>query len=472
MLKTAYFKQHKIPLLLALVSLLFYASFAYDLVRTDYIKLVSLYAGLFFLFYKLIQLLKHDIKLLTWLAFGFRAVFILAIPNLSQDFYRFIWDGQLLLLGINPYLSTPDLQMSLGVLSDFPNQNALHEGMGRLSASHFTNYPPLNQLYFAIANLFPGTTILSSVIGIRLIVIAADFGTLYFGKKLLEHLKLPAYTIFWYLLNPFIIIELTGNLHFEGVMIFFLVWSLYLLQVRKWQWAAVALTCSISVKLIPLIFLPLFYGWFKEKKTLYSDRGGNGEPQNNGKWNSALAGMRKLIGFYAIVGITTVILFLPFYSSEFVTNYAGTVGLWFQNFEFNASLYYLFREIGYWISGYNQIAIIGKLMAIIVFIFVIALALLKKNNTSQKLILSMLLALSAYYFLSTIVHPWYVATLLFLSVFTNFKFPLVWSFMIVFSYLAYANTNNTENLWIIAFEYVVVFTVFLRDLKKAKPVDN
>jgi hypothetical protein len=132
----------------------------------------------------------------------------------------------------------------------------------------------------------------------------------------------------------------------------------------------------------------------------------------------------------------------------------------------------VFREIGYWISGYNQIAVIGKLMAVSVFIIVMAMSLFRKNNTPQKLILSMLIVLSTYYFLSTTVHPWYVATLLFLSVFTNFKFPLVWSFMIIFSYLAYANADNTENLWIIAFEYIVVFTVFLLDLKKAKPVDN
>lgn len=472
MLKTAYFKQHKIPLLLTLVSLLFYVSFAYDLVRTDYIKLVTLYAGLFFLFYKLIQLLKQDIKSLTWLAFAFRAVFILAIPNLSQDFYRFIWDGQLLLLGKNPYLSTPDLQMSFGGLSDFPNQSVLYEGMGNLSAGHFTNYPPLNQFCFAIVNLFPGTTILSSVIGIRVLIIAADFGTLYFGKKLLEHLKLPAYTIFWYLLNPFIIIELTGNLHFEGVMIFFLVWSLYLLHVGKWQWAAVVLACSISVKLIPLMFLPLFYGWFNQQKTPNITSSDDENVETTDKRIPILLGMKKLIGFYFIVGITTIILFLPFYSSEFVSNYTETVGLWFRNFEFNASLYYLFREIGYWISGYNQIAVIGKLMALVVFVFVIALALLRKNNTLEKLILTMLLALTAYYFLSTTVHPWYVATLLYLSIFTNYKFPLVWSFMIVFSYLAYANVDNTENLWIIAFEYIVVFTVFLLDLKKAKPVDN
>lgn len=442
--KSAYLILNRIPLLLAFASLLFYLSFAYDLVRTDYIKLISLYAGLFFLFYKLIQVLKNDIKLLTWLAFGFRAVFILAIPNLSQDFYRFIWDGRMILEGFNPYLYRPE---SFIVNNEFPVAQAqeLYNGMGILNGSHFTNYPPLNQLCFAIAGLFAGNSILGSAIVLRILIIAADFGTLYFGKKLLKRLNIPIHNIFWYILNPFIIIELTGNLHFEGVMIFFLVLSLYLLHKKKWEWAAVVLACSISVKLIPLIFLPLIWKYLKLKKGFL---------------------------FCVITGILTLVLFLPFYSNQFIINYAETVGLWFQNFEFNASFYYLFREIGFLISGYNQIALIGKLMALAVFIYVMLLALFRKNDSTQKLIISMLLALSVYYFLSTTIHPWYLATLVFLSVFTNYKFPKVWSFMIIFSYLAYANTDNSENLWLIAFEYVVVFAVFLFDLKKAKAIEN
>ena len=444
-LNTAYLKRNKIPLLLVLASILFYFSFAYDLMRTDYIKLISLYGALFFLFYKLIQINKSNITFLTLFAFVFRATFILAIPNLSQDFYRFIWDGQILLTGINPYLSTPDLQMSVGMLSGFPNQLELHEGMGSLSASHFTNYPPLNQFCFAIANLFPGQSILSSVIGLRLIIIAADFGTLHYGKKLLEKLKIPSYNIFWYILNPFIIIELTGNLHFEGVMIFFLIWSLYLLHTNKWKLAAVIFACSVSVKLIPLIFLPLLYqklGW------------------------------KKSIGFYAIVGIVTILLFAPFYSSQFISNYAETVGLWFQNFEFNASLYYLAREIGYWISGYNEIAVIGKIIPLVVILFVISMAFFRQNKSTIQLITTMLFVLSFYYFTATTVHPWYVATLLILSIFTNYKFPLVWSFVILLSYLAYTNTDNTENLWIIALEYIIVFAVFLYELSKKKTIEN
>ncbi len=447
MLNTSLFKLNKIPIVLALTSVLFYFAFAYDLVRTDYIKLISLYSALFFLFYKLIQLNKNNFKFLAYIAFIFRAIFIFAIPNLSQDFYRFIWDGRMILEGFNPYLFTPE---SFLIQSEVPvvEAEALYAGMGSLNGSHFTNYPPLNQLCFVIAGVFAGKSILGSAIALRLIIITADFGTLYFGKKLLEKLKIPAYNIFWYILNPFILIELTGNLHFEGVMIFFLIWSLYLLHINKWKQAAIVLACSVSIKLIPLIFLPLLFQKLNWKKSIL---------------------------FYGIVGLTTALLFFPFYTPEFVNNYAQTVALWFQNFEFNASIYYLVREASYWFRGYNEIAIIGKIIPAVVLLFVLFMALFKKNKTTPQLITNMLLVLSFYYFTTTTVHPWYIATLLILSIFTNYKYPLVWSFAIILSYLAYLQidkADKSENLWIIAIEYIIVFSVFLYEIFKKKTVEN
>lgn len=481
-----FFQINKIPILLAFTCVLFYISFAYDLVRTDYVKLIMLYVGLFFLFYKLVQISKHNIKLLTWIAFGFRSVFILSIPNLSQDFYRFIWDGRMILEGFNPYLFTVESFISNGEFPIFQAQE-LYEGMGELSASHYTNYPPINQLYFMIAGLFAGKSILGSVIVIRLLIIAADFGTLYFGKKLLDHLNIPAHNIFWYILNPFIIIELTGNLHFEGVMIFFLVWSLYLLYSGKWKWAAVVLALSISVKLIPLLFLPLFFQWFtstklsdQKKRNVIANPDNYRETQFVAKneITKSLAprndvlGMLKLLGFYAIVGLVTLLIFAPFYSTQFVTNYAETVGLWFQNFEFNASLYYIAREIGFLFRGYNEIAVIGKIIPIIVILFILIMTFYRRTKTTFKLITAMLFVLSFYFFTTTTVHPWYIATLLILSVFTNYKFPLVWSFVIILSYLAYANSNNTENLWIISLEYLVVYAVFVWEVFFKKNVST
>ncbi|WP_372756085.1 mannosyltransferase [Mariniflexile sp.] len=451
--KTAFLKRNKTPLFWVFSCILLYISFAYDLHRTDYIKLLTLFTALFFLFYKLVNLLKTRLVFLTWLAFIFRTVFILAIPNLSQDFYRFIWDGRMILEGFNPYLHTVESFISTGKFPVAESQ-MLYDGMGKLNAGHFTNYPPINQLCFAIAALFAGKSILGSVVVMRLIIIAADFGTLVFGKKLLLKLNIPSYHIFWYLLNPFIIIELTGNLHFEGVMIFFLIWSLYLLHSGKWQFSAVIFALSIATKLVPLMFLPLVFYWFVKYKNSSAT-----EVFETKSFKTI--GFLKLIGFYSLVGISTLVLFAPFFSTQFINNYTKTVGLWFQNFEFNASIYYIAREIGYSFRGYNEIATIGKTIPVIVILFVLGVTFLRKNKTTTQLITSMLFVLSFYYFTATTVHPWYISTLLILSVFTNYKFPLVWSFTIILSYLAYLNTNNSENLWIIALEYLIIYSVFI-----------
>lgn len=446
-----FWKLYKVPLLLTLVSFLFYWFFAYELQRTDYVLLISLYSGLFAVFMLLMKFTGSNFKYLSIIAFLFRAIFILAIPNLSQDFYRFIWDGRMILEGINPYLFTPESFINLNTIPISQGQ-ILYEGMGELNGSHYTNYPPINQLCFLIAAVFSGKSILGSAVVFRVIIIAADFGILYFGKRLLERLNIPVKNILWYILNPFIIIELTGNLHFEGVMLFFLVWSLYLLHKQKWQWAAVVFACSISVKLIPFLFLPLFFFYFKKE-------------------GRKLINRKTLIGFYTIVGLTTILFFAPFFSSEFVTNYAQTVALWFQQFEFNASFYYLLREIGFGITGYNEIKVIGKILPVIVFIYVIWLSFKNSYVNTQLLIKHMLFAFTIYLLLSTTVHPWYITTLLLLSVFTNYRYPLVWSYIIILSYLAYLNLNTadkSENLWIVLIEYIIVYGVLIWEINKSK----
>ncbi len=303
--------------------------------------------------------------------------------------------------------------------------------MGQLSANNYTNYPPINQLCFAIANLFSSRNILGSIIFMRLQLILADIGILYFGKKLLEKLNLPVSTLFLYMLNPFIIIELTGNLHYENVMLFFLIWSIYLLHTNKWKWAAVVFALSISVKLIPLLFLPLFFQQFKFK---------------------------KLIVFYFIVLATTALLFVPFFNQSFIHNYAQTIGLWFQKFEFNASIYYIVRAIGFQLSGYNQITIIGKIIPIFILLIVLSITFFRKNDSTKEILIAMLLSLTCYFFLSTTVHPWYIATLVLLSVFTPYRYTLVWSWAVILSYSAYRTTIFNENSWLITLEYLLIYS--------------
>ncbi len=433
-----YWNLHKVPVLLALLSLGFYSVFAYHLERTDFIKLLSIFVALFFLCFKLVQFEKWNFKFILATGIIFRLVFLIAEPNLSQDFFRFIWDGELVRHFINPYLQVPNTLIEQSDLV-IANAHELYNGMGSLSAKHFSNYPPLNQFIFAIASLFGGKSILGSIIVMRCIIILSDIGIFYFGRKLLKNINQSPHLIFWYFLNPLVIIELTGNLHFEGVMLFFFVWSLYLLSVHKWKWAAVIYACSISVKLVPLLFLPLFLKHFKFKKAVL---------------------------FYGIIGMTSVLLFVPFYDAEFVNNYSKTIGLWFSNFEFNAGLWNVVKKIGIQFEAkpWELIKTYGKITPIITIIVVFLFTFLRKNQKLQQLLTSMLWVLTLYYFMSATVHPWYVIFLVVLTAFTKYRYAFIWSSAIVLSYYAYSLADFNENMWLLAIEYSTVFSFLIYEL--------
>lgn len=458
----SFIKKYKTPLILVILSSVLYFYFAYYLQRSNFTELIIIVFSLFFLCYKLIHSKKISFWFLAGIGIFFRLLFLPSLPNLSQDFYRFIWDGRMLVKGINPYLFTPEniinnLSATLEVTKEMKIYEAqeLYASMGNLNRSHYSNYPPINQLCFAIAALFAGKSILGSAIVMRILIILADIGILYFGKKLLENLDQNPKKIFWYFLNPFIIIELTGNLHFEAVMLFFMIWALYLLQQRKWIWAGVLFGISISVKLLPLLLLPLFFQWFMAKKEI-----------------SISINLSKLITFYLIVIATVTLTFMPFYSSEFISNFSETIGLWFQNFEFNASVYYIIRWIGFKIVGWNIIASVGKILPLLVICFLLGITFFRKNKTFTQLLTSMLFGISVYFLLSTTVHPWYIASPLLLGVFSKYRFAIVWSALVMLSYSAYQLEDFSENLWFVATEYSIVIGFFIWEVFASKKPNN
>lgn len=440
----SYWRLHKYPILFAVACILFYWSFAYNLVRTDFVKLFMLFGALFYLTSKIIQFEKWNFKFLLVAGIVFRLVFLIAEPNLSQDFYRFIWDGELIKNGINPYLYTPDQIMEQGTIS-FPSMMELRDGMTDLNARHYSNYPPVNQILFALAAFLGGGSVLGATIAMRLIVVIADLGVLYFGRKLLQNMNKANHLAFWYFLNPLVIIELTGNLHFEGVMLFFFVWALYLLSKNKRLWATPVYALSIMVKLMPLMFLPLFIKYL---------------------------GFKRSAVFYTLALLSCAALLLPFYSSVFIDNYTDTVGLWFSNFEFNASIYNVVKKIavGYYeAKPWELIDSYGSLIQKIAIVLILLFAFVRKNRTLESLITSMVFALACYYFLSTTVHPWYIVFLLGLAIFTDYRFPLVWSCTIILSYYAYTNPDNKESLWLLAIEYILVIGFFIYEMIGSRP---
>jgi alpha-1,6-mannosyltransferase len=422
-------------ILIVLIAIFCYVFLGYFFERVQFVSLFLVYSILFVGTIVLLKDKQLSTQKLFYIGLLFRVVFLFSIPFLSQDFYRFIWDGRLAVMGISPYEYKP--AEIINSLATFSQATDLYQGMGALSASHYSNYPPVNQMIFVLAALLSAKSILGSTIFFRIIIILADIGIFYFGQKMLQYFNQDKNKIFWYFLNPLVIIELTGNLHFEGVMLFFLVLGFYFLMRDKWLWACGFITISISIKLLPLLLLPLF--WQK-------------------------LGLKRSLIFYPTIIISNFILFIPFFSYNLVENYIKTISLWFINFEFNASIYYLIREIGFYYKGYNIIGTFGKIIPFVIVTMVLFFAFFRKNNTLEKVISSGLIVLSLYFFTATTVHPWYVINLIVLGVFTRYKFWFVWSFLVILSYYAYSVFLFHENKYLLLIEYGVVLGVFLYEI--------
>ena len=425
--------------LLLIISGLSYVFLGYFTSRNNFYFLLFNYSIVFLSF---LWVLKFPNKNLFFAGLTFRVILLLVVPFLSQDYFRFIWDGRLLLENISPFVYTPN-QLIINENIKIADKHELFKGMGALSNDNYSNYPPLNQLIFFITSFFFKDTIFGSIVLLRICIILADIGIYVYGKKILNILSLNPDKIYIYFLNPLIIIELTGNLHFEGIMIFFFCLSIYFILKQKNVTSAIMFAFSILTKLLPLLVLPLLMSYLSKK---------------------------KLIKYYFTVAIVVTLGFLPFLSQELITNYSKTVGLWFTKFEFNASLYYLLRAVGYFFTGYNMISILGKLAPLAYFICIIYLIIKDKTFDTIKVISAMLICLSMYFLFSTTIHPWYIATLVFLSIFTRFNFPIIWSFTVIFSYSAYSNLVFEEKpIWLFA-EYLPIFMLIYLEVYKQKKI--
>lgn len=438
--------------ILTIFSVILYSVF-FSLPRKDFLNLFIVYTLLFVAFigccYVVQKLTRQNVQIkpaflgkwfynmpliggLFWIGLILRLVLLQNTPHLSQDFFRFIWDGHQLLNGYNPYLYLPDEVITSGA-AYIPNASFLHASMGELSSGHYTNYPPLNQLFFAAAAWLGGDSILTSVVWMRVFLILADVGIFIFGIKLLRLLGKPLWLISLYYLNPFAIVELTGNLHWEGMMAFFLLLAIYYLLVYKKWHSILFMGYGILLKLLPVMVLPLLIRKLKFKKAVV---------------------------YYMAVAAVVLMGFAPFISQDLIDKYGTSVGLWFGNFEFNGSVYYLVRYVGYEVTGYNIIQTAGKILPLITVLIILILSFKRKNEQPEILLSSIVFTFFTYLLFSTTVHPWYLTIPLLFSVFTRYRFMLVWSFTVFLSYYAYSNDTFTENHLLIAVQYMVVLIVF------------
>ena len=378
-------------------------------------------------------------------ALALRLLWLPAQPALSDDVYRFRWDGLLVAQGTSPFRYRPDELIADGARAALPDAAARRALLPELqqlyrlmnSPHYYSVYPPVCQFVFgAAARAFP-TSQRGFAVGLRVVVLLAEAGTAWLLLALLPAFGLARARALRYLLHPLVIAELTGNLHTEGLALAFLLLMLWLLTRGRWRAAAGALALAAATKLLPLLALPLL---------------------------ARRLGWRRFGACAALVAGALAALFSPFLSADLLAHLGNSLGLYFHRFEFNASVYYLVRAVGYRLTTYNEIARIGPVLALLGGLGGLGLAWRERRLTPAALPHTLLLVLTVYFGLATIVHPWYLTLLIGLSALTRFRYPLVWGGLAVLSYAAYRTSAYTENLGLVALEYGITLAVLAGEL--------
>jgi hypothetical protein len=203
---------------------------------------------------------RTPLSVIWGFAILFRLLLLFTAPTLSDDIFRYLWDGRLLSQGINPYafaVNDPALDTYAIPARAFVN----HDWMA-------SPYLPAAQLYFGLVyKIFPGR-VLAFQVGSMLL----DLGAGWLVMDMLRLLGLPHRRALVYLWSPLVVIEFAHGAHADALMIFLIVLAFWcLVRMVKapggiwWSVAsALALAAATLTKGFPALLAPLFlrrWGW-------------------------------------------------------------------------------------------------------------------------------------------------------------------------------------------------------------------
>ena len=218
----------------------------------------------------------------------FRLSIVFAPPYLSDDIYRYVWDGRVQAAGINPYRYIP-ADEHLQSLRD----EEIYPKINRRDYAH-TMYPPAAEAVF-----FLTTRISESVTWMKLTMIGFELITVWILMELLASFGMPRQRILIYAWHPLAVWEFAGSGHIDPLAFAFIALAL-LARRRNWETATgISLGLATLAKLFPIVLFPALYkrwGW---------------------KMPAALVGT-IIVGYlpYLGVGPLGVLGFIPGYAQE------------------------------------------------------------------------------------------------------------------------------------------------------------
>jgi hypothetical protein len=225
---------------------------------------------------------RRTLRVVWLFAIAYRLILLPSMPIQEIDFYRYLWDGQLVAHGFNPYHFSPAQLDRWG--STAPQGSELF-GQWELSRSSETVttvfqrvhhrevptvYPPAAQWVFAAAAaLTPsGASCWTHILVLKVGFVAFDLGTMLVLVGLLRRLQMPTSWCLTYGWCPLTIKEVANSGHLDVIAVFFTTLALYLLARNtaassKHRPPAAALAAGLALglavlaKSYPIILLPV-----------------------------------------------------------------------------------------------------------------------------------------------------------------------------------------------------------------------
>lgn len=303
-------------------------------------------------------------------------------PTLSDDGYRYIWDGMVQVEeGESPYRWRP----SDSALAAHHDEH-IYQRMN--SPEYYSVYPMVSQAVFAVGGLAYTYGWNVSWLVIKVVTVLAELVGIWCLFRLVAPHRVALYA--W---HPLAVVEVAGQGHTEGLLVGFVALSL-LAAARKNSGAAAWMALAGWVKLYPLLLVPV-------------------------------AGHRSRPSGWWVAGLVVLAGAVPFVSGDSLLHVRQSLALYAGTFDFYSAPYLLIKSVGYPVLGEGA----GRLAAAVLgmggvcAVGALTIQCLRGALGSAQAIRTGLVALSLT---ATALHPWYWLGVLLIIPLLEVKYSLTW----------------------------------------------
>lgn len=357
----------------------------------------------------------------------FRFLVLAVPPQLSDDVYRYQWEGRVERAGINPYTVFP----AAPGLASF--EDPRHPLDAALTTS--TLYPPLSEAIFSVIKTVPGY---------KRLFLGLDLASVGILLMLLAMLRQPLHRVLAYAWNPTVIVSFAMCGHHDSLAIVTLLAANLFILAHRRALSMAFLAASFLAKLFPLILLPAFISRVRNGK------------RDSGSWLDR-APVPASLGLF---GAIAVLAYSPYLAAgrRLIRGFSDYAAGW----EANDSLFRLVRAAGN-----------SKAQAeLIVVVIMAALAAYAVRSRMSPLRASLFLTASLV-LLSPTAFPWYFTwSVPFLCFYASGPW-LAMSVTAVLGYapvVAYAAGQPYRDMnWVLALEYAPVLVWLVIQVARRRP---